>query len=87
MTKLCPLWAHTMNSYGILFLFKVISFDASTSVEEFTNRYVCSRVGVRSLAVSGFALFTDNPVEPNIEHFIPGSAKVSYSESGCKTIL
>jgi len=54
---------------------KVVSFDGSTTVCEFLMALERS-IGVRESSVSGFALFSDDPVVLGIEHCLQPDAKV-----------
>lgn len=54
---------------------KVVGFDGSTTVEEFLvtlNR----EIGCRDVSQSGFALFSDDPIEKDEEHWLEPKAKV-----------
>jgi hypothetical protein len=53
----------------------VVSFDGSTTIEEFLmtlNQEICCR----DVHQSGFTLFSDDPIEKDLEHFIDLQAKV-----------
>jgi hypothetical protein len=54
---------------------QVISFDGSTTIEEFLST-LNQEVGCRDSAQSGFTLFSDDPIERDLEHFIELQAKV-----------
>jgi len=59
------------------YCFQVVSFDGSTTVEEFLST-LCHEIGCRESRVNGFTLFSDDPIEKNLHHFIPLDAKVSH---------
>lgn len=54
----------------------MVGFDGSTTVEEFVNT-LNQRAGMRKPQISGFALFTDDPLEKDLEHSLQPSAKVT----------
>ncbi len=54
---------------------KVVSFDASTTVDEFQcrlNQDTC----MRKMGLSGFSLYTDDPTGRELEHCLQGGIKV-----------
>ena len=53
----------------------MISFDGSTTVEEFLST-LSTELGCRESAASGFALFSDDPIEKDLEHHIKPDKKV-----------
>ncbi|UYV74629.1 PLEKHH2 [Cordylochernes scorpioides] len=55
--------------------YQVVGFDGSTTVEEFVH-LLSQELGVREAAQSGFALFSDDPVEKDVEHSLQPSAKL-----------
>ncbi|KAJ3610038.1 hypothetical protein NHX12_022132, partial [Muraenolepis orangiensis] len=55
--------------------YQVVSFDSSTTVEEFHCR-LNQDSGVRKTAQSGFSLYTDDPTGRDLEHCLQGSIKV-----------
>nr|XP_039253931.1 pleckstrin homology domain-containing family H member 1-like [Styela clava] len=56
--------------------YEVVSYDASTGVEEFTKR-ACQQAGLRSSAFSGFALFTEDPLDDsNTNHLVSTNSKI-----------
>ncbi|XP_004839422.1 pleckstrin homology domain-containing family H member 2 isoform X5 [Heterocephalus glaber] len=61
---------HFMNG-----LYQVVGFDASTTVEEFLNT-LNQDTGMRKPALSGFALFTDDPSGRDLEHCLQGNIKI-----------
>jgi len=59
----------------IILVLKVVGFDGSTTIEEF----LCTlnqETGCRDSKHSGFALFSDDPIEKDLEHFIESQFKV-----------
>lgn len=55
--------------------YQVVSFDGSTTIEEFLNT-LNQEIGCRDVHQSGFTLFSDDPIEKDLEHFIDLQAKV-----------
>jgi len=53
----------------------VISFDGSTTVQEFLLS-LNKAINMRDCALSGFALFTDDPNNPELEHCLKMHFKV-----------
>lgn len=54
---------------------QVVGFDGSTTIEEF----LCTlnqETGCRDSQHSGFTLFSDDPIEKDLEHYIESQAKV-----------
>ena len=54
---------------------KVVGFDGSTTVEEFLVT-LNQEIGCRDVSQSGFALFSDDPIEKDEEHWLEPKAKV-----------
>ncbi|GFT92153.1 uncharacterized protein CG43867 [Nephila pilipes] len=61
---------HFMNG-----TYQVFGFDGSTSVHEFTQT-VNREIGIRDSEYSGFALFSDDPIEKDLEHCLRKEAKL-----------
>ncbi|KAJ8289151.1 hypothetical protein COCON_G00018100 [Conger conger] len=61
---------HFMNN-----TYQVVGFDGSTTVEEFLNT-LNQKAGMRKPAVSGFALFTDDPSGKDLEHCLQPTVKI-----------
>ncbi|XP_055926496.1 uncharacterized protein CG43867-like isoform X1 [Argiope bruennichi] len=61
---------HFMNG-----TYQVFGFDGSTTVHEFTQT-VNREVGIRDCEYSGFALFSDDPIEKDLEHCLLKEAKL-----------
>ncbi|XP_011499249.1 PREDICTED: uncharacterized protein CG43867 [Ceratosolen solmsi marchali] len=66
--------------------YQVVSFDGSTTIEEFLmtlNQEICCR----DVHQSGFTLFSDDPIEKDLEHFIDLQAKLCDIISKWETAL
>ncbi|KAG7229889.1 hypothetical protein INR49_009606 [Caranx melampygus] len=67
--------------------YQVVSFDASTTVDEFQFR-LNQDTGMRKPGLSGFSLYTDDPTGRELEHCLQGSIKIcdiiSKWEQACK---
>ncbi|XP_032788772.1 pleckstrin homology domain-containing family H member 2 isoform X2 [Daphnia magna] len=66
--------------------YQVVGFDGSTTVEEFLvtlNR----EIGCRDVSQSGFALFSDDPIEKDEEHWLEPKAKLCDIISKWETAL
>ncbi|XP_074503019.1 pleckstrin homology domain-containing family H member 2 isoform X2 [Sebastes fasciatus] len=55
--------------------YQVVSFDASTTVDEFQCR-LNQDTGIRKTGLSGFSLYTDDPTGRELEHCLQGGIKV-----------
>ncbi|XP_053608641.1 uncharacterized protein CG43867 isoform X3 [Plodia interpunctella] len=66
--------------------YQVISFDGSTTVEEFLST-LSAELGCREAAASGFALFSDDPIEKDLEHYIKPDKKLCDVISKWETAL
>ncbi|XP_013876605.1 pleckstrin homology domain-containing family H member 2 isoform X2 [Austrofundulus limnaeus] len=55
--------------------YHVLSFDASTTVDEFQRR-LDQDTGMRTTGLSGFSLFSDDPTGQDLEHCLPGDIKI-----------
>ncbi|XP_037873213.1 uncharacterized protein CG43867 isoform X6 [Bombyx mori] len=66
--------------------YQVISFDGSTTVEEFLHT-LSTELGCRESAASGFALFSDDPIEKDLEHHIKPDKKLCDVISKWETAL
>lgn len=58
--------------------YQVVGFDGSTTVQEFLVT-LNQEVGCRDVSQSGFALFSDDPIEKDDEHWLEPRAKVPAS--------
>ncbi|KAM3962046.1 LOW QUALITY PROTEIN: uncharacterized protein CG43867 [Aphomia sociella] len=66
--------------------YQVISFDGSTTVEEFLST-LSTELGCRESVASGFALFSDDPIEKDLEHHIKPDKKLCDVISKWETAL
>ncbi|XP_046599803.1 uncharacterized protein CG43867 isoform X6 [Neodiprion lecontei] len=66
--------------------YQVVSFDGSTTIEEFLNT-LNQEIGCRDVHQSGFTLFSDDPIEKDLEHFIDLQAKLCDIISKWETAL
>ncbi|XP_068631994.1 uncharacterized protein CG43867-like [Battus philenor] len=66
--------------------YQVISFDGSTTVEEFLST-LSTELGCRESGASGFALFSDDPIEKDLEHHIKPDKKLCDVISKWETAL
>ncbi|KAK5605191.1 hypothetical protein CRENBAI_021359 [Crenichthys baileyi] len=55
--------------------YQVVSFDASTTVDEFQSR-LNQDMSMRKTGLSGFSLYTDDPTGRELEHCLSGSIKI-----------
>ncbi|XP_063047989.1 pleckstrin homology domain-containing family H member 2 [Engraulis encrasicolus] len=55
--------------------YQVVSFDASTTVEEFQSR-LNQDICIRKTSQSGFSLFSDDPAGQELEHYLQGGLKI-----------
>lgn len=54
---------------------QVVGFDGSTTVQEFLKT-LTQDIGCRDATNSGFTLFSDDPIEKDLEHYIDPQTKV-----------
>ncbi|CAG0913431.1 unnamed protein product [Notodromas monacha] len=66
--------------------YQVVGFDGSTTVEEFLIR-LCAEIGIRDPIHSGFALYSDDPLEKDLQHHLLASAKICDLISRWETCL
>ncbi|XP_014300263.1 uncharacterized protein CG43867 isoform X3 [Microplitis demolitor] len=66
--------------------YQVVSFDGSTTIEEFLHT-LNQEIGCRDAHQSGFTLFSDDPIEKDLEHFIDLQAKLCDIISKWETAL
>ncbi|XP_063979073.1 uncharacterized protein CG43867 isoform X2 [Diachasmimorpha longicaudata] len=66
--------------------YQVVSFDGSTTIEEFLHT-LNQEIGCRDVHQSGFTLFSDDPIERDLEHFIDLQAKLCDIISKWETAL
>ena len=58
----------------------MVGFDGSTTVQEFIVT-LNHEIGCRDVSASGFALFSDDPIEKDVEHWLEPTSKVSFAQS------
>ncbi|KFM60753.1 hypothetical protein X975_17894, partial [Stegodyphus mimosarum] len=66
---------HSIPVHFLNGTYQVFGFDGSTTVEEFSQT-VNRELGIRDCEYSGFALFSDDPIEKDLEHCLLKEAKV-----------
>ncbi|KAG8198398.1 hypothetical protein JTE90_021640 [Oedothorax gibbosus] len=66
---------HSIPVHFVNGTYQVFGFDGSTTIQEFTKT-VNREVGIRDCEYSGFALFSDDPIEKDLEHCLLKDAKV-----------
>ncbi|XP_017067570.1 uncharacterized protein CG43867 isoform X9 [Drosophila eugracilis] len=71
---------HMMNT-----TYQVVSFDGSTTIEEFQST-LAHELGTRD-ATNGFCLFSDDPIEKDLEHYLEPLAKLCDVISKWETAL
>ncbi|XP_036339230.1 uncharacterized protein CG43867 isoform X4 [Rhagoletis pomonella] len=71
---------HMMNT-----TYQVVSFDGSTTIEEFQTT-LAQEIGTRD-ATNGFCLFSDDPIEKDLEHYLDPLAKLCDVISKWETAL
>lgn len=71
---------HMMNS-----TYQVVSFDGSTTIEEF-HTTLAQEIGCRD-SPNGFCLFSDDPIEKDLEHYLDPQAKLCDVISKWETAL
>uniref|UniRef100_A0A4X2MAB9 Pleckstrin homology, MyTH4 and FERM domain containing H1 n=1 Tax=Vombatus ursinus TaxID=29139 RepID=A0A4X2MAB9_VOMUR len=55
--------------------YQVVGFDGSSTVDEFLHQ-LNQETGMRKTSHSGFSLFTDDPSDKDLEHYLQGSVKI-----------
>lgn len=71
---------HMMNG-----AYQVVSFDGSTTIDEFHST-LASEIGCRETS-NGFCLFSDDPIEKELEHYLDPLAKLCDVISKWETAL
>ncbi|KAL1138524.1 hypothetical protein AAG570_008587 [Ranatra chinensis] len=66
--------------------YQVVGFDGSTTIEEFMST-LNQEIGCRESSSSGFTLFSDDPIEKDLEHYIDPQAKLCDVISKWETAL
>ena len=64
----------------------MVSFDASTTVDEFQCR-LNQDTGIRKTGLSGFSLYTDDPTGRELEHCLQGGIKVRFKVMWSEHVL
>ncbi|RWS02986.1 uncharacterized protein B4U79_10459, partial [Dinothrombium tinctorium] len=77
---------HSIPVHFLNETYMVVGFDGSTTVEEFTI-LLNSQAGIRPCSLSGFALYSDDPIEKNLEHLLDTKAKLADVISRWETLL
>lgn len=72
---------HMMNGS-----YQVVSFDGSTTIEEFLGT-LTHEIGCRDASSNGFTLFSDDPIERDLEHYLDPEAKLCDVISKWETAL
>nr|XP_042909382.1 uncharacterized protein CG43867 [Parasteatoda tepidariorum] len=66
---------HSIPVHFLNGTYQVVGFDGSTTVEEFIQT-VNEEAGIRDSTHSGFALFSDDPIDKTLEHCLLSTAKL-----------
>ncbi|XP_076360493.1 uncharacterized protein CG43867-like isoform X3 [Tachypleus tridentatus] len=66
---------HSIPVHFLNGTYQVVGFDGSSTVEEFIQT-INAESGIRDCVQSGFALFTDDPIDKELEHCLQNSAKL-----------
>ncbi|XP_076312352.1 pleckstrin homology domain-containing family H member 1-like isoform X1 [Tachypleus tridentatus] len=66
---------HSIPVHFLNGAYQVIGFDGSTTVEEFVQT-VNAQIGIRDLGLSRFSLYSDDPIDPEVEHYLQNSLKI-----------
>lgn len=66
--------------------YQVVSFDGSTTIEEFLDT-LSNEIGCRDATANGFTLFSDDPIERDLEHYLDPEAKLCDVISKWETAL
>ncbi|GFQ79201.1 uncharacterized protein CG43867, partial [Trichonephila clavata] len=66
---------HSIPVHFLNGTYQVVGFDGSTTVEEFIQT-VNEEAGIRDSSNSGFALFSDDPIDKSLEHCLQNTAKL-----------
>ncbi|XP_044001219.1 uncharacterized protein CG43867-like isoform X4 [Aphidius gifuensis] len=77
---------HAIPVHFINGTYQVVSFDGSTTIEEFIHT-LNQEIGCRDVHQSGFTLFSDDPIEKDLEHFIDLQSKLCDIISKWETAL
>ncbi|XP_065213244.1 uncharacterized protein CG43867 isoform X3 [Planococcus citri] len=77
---------HSIPVHFLNGTYQVVGFDGSTSVQEFLKT-LTQDVGCRDSSNSGFTLFSDDPIEKDLEHYIDPQTKLCDVISKWETVL
>ncbi|XP_022255009.1 uncharacterized protein CG43867-like [Limulus polyphemus] len=66
---------HSIPVHFLNGTYQVVGFDGSSTVEEFIQT-INAESGIRDCVQSGFALFTDDPIDKSLEYCLQNSAKL-----------
>ncbi|XP_069939219.1 uncharacterized protein CG43867 [Cherax quadricarinatus] len=77
---------HAIPVHFINGTYQVIGFDGSTTIDEFLSS-LNQEIGCRDVHQSGFALFSDDPIEKDLEHCLNRNAKLCDVISKWETAL
>ncbi|XP_076358962.1 uncharacterized protein CG43867-like [Tachypleus tridentatus] len=66
---------HSIPVHFLNGTYQVVGFDGSSTVEEFVQT-INAESGIRDCIQSGFALFSDNPIDKSLEHCLQNSEKL-----------
>ncbi|XP_066982425.1 uncharacterized protein CG43867 isoform X7 [Macrobrachium rosenbergii] len=77
---------HAIPVHFINGTYQVIGFDGSTTIDEFLTS-LNQEIGCRDVHQSGFALFSDDPIEKDLEHCLNHNAKLCDVISKWETAL
>ncbi|CAB0015723.1 unnamed protein product, partial [Nesidiocoris tenuis] len=77
---------HSIPVHFLNGTYQVVGFDGSTTIEEFMST-LNQEISCRESASSGFTLFSDDPIEKDLEHYIDPQAKLCDVISKWETAL
>ncbi|GAB6021120.1 hypothetical protein CHUAL_003752 [Chamberlinius hualienensis] len=77
---------HSIPVHFINGAYQVVGFDGSTTVEEFVQT-LNQEIGVRDASLSGFALYSDDPIDSTLETCLRGEDKLCDVISKWETAL
>ncbi|GLV35231.1 uncharacterized protein CBL_01620 [Carabus blaptoides fortunei] len=77
---------HSIPVHMLNGTYQVVGFDGSTTIEEFLTT-LNQEIGCRDSAHNGFTLFSDDPIEKDLEHFIDHQSKLCDVISKWETAL
>uniref|UniRef100_A0A0K8SBC0 Pleckstrin y domain-containing family H member 1 n=1 Tax=Lygus hesperus TaxID=30085 RepID=A0A0K8SBC0_LYGHE len=77
---------HSIPVHFLNGTYQVVGFDGSTTIEEFMTT-LNTEISCRESSCSGFTLFSDDPIEKDLEHYIDPQAKLCDVISKWETAL